>query len=155
MKDCTVPKIDINLSIPNATIGQKHWFCTWVNSYKLKMSKQSQYMCLSMRSSDPNVLVGQRQLWKVETITLSKAFKYLYGTSKKRKLYEVLLTRQKDINEIKIDSEVDNIPDQIILHNMELSHLPPSALVKAHFRNVCSSCNCSIAMYHSDSMTLQ
>ena len=49
------------------------------------------------------------------------------------------------------DSETDNIPDQIILHNMELSNLPALDLVKGHFRNVCSSCNCCIAMYHSDS----
>ena len=151
LKSCRIPKIDIHLSIPKATIGQKQWYCTWVNSYKLKMSKQSQYMCLSMRSSDPDVFVQKRQLWKVEKITVLKSFRYLYCTGKKTKLYEVLLTRQKDFSEIKSDSETDNIPDQVILHNMELSSLPARDLVKAHFRNVCSSCNCSIAVYHSDS----
>tara|TARA_B100001540_G_C15722936_1_gene603965 strand:- start:123 stop:1109 length:987 start_codon:yes stop_codon:yes gene_type:complete len=151
LKHCTVPKIDINLIIPNATVAQKYWVPTWVNSYRLKMSTQAQYMCLSMRSSDSDLVVQKRQLWKVENIALSKTFKYLYGTSRRGKLYEVLLRRERDLDEIMTGSETDNIPDRVILHNMQLSHLPPSALVKAHFRHVCSSCNCSIGMYHSDS----
>ena len=151
LKSCTIPKIDVHLSIPNATMAQKHWFFTWVNSYKLKMSNQSQYMCLSMRSLDLDVVVQKRQLWKVEKIAQMKSFRHLYATGKRTKLYEILLTRQKDSSESISNSETDHIPDQIILHNMELSNLPALDLVKAHFRHVCSSCNCSITMYHSDS----
>jgi hypothetical protein len=151
LKSTYMPQIDIQQCIPSASLYEKGWFSTWLNSFKLKMSKDARYLCLSFRSSIGDEIVTKRKLWKVKKVTHSRLFKSLPGTSKRVQLYDILLTSAEGEQTTDENFETGSIPNQMILQNMPLSNLKAKDLVRAHFRNICSNCHSAFTSYHSDS----
>jgi hypothetical protein len=151
LKSTDMPQIDIQQCIPSASLYEKGWFSTWLNSFKLKISKEAKYLCLSFRSSIGNEIVTKRQLWKVRKITHSKILKSLPGTFKRVQQYDVLLTSVDSERTTDENFETESIPNQMILQNIPLSNLKAKDLVMAHYRNICGNCNSALTSYHSDS----
>jgi hypothetical protein len=151
LKSTDLPQIDIQQCIPSVSLYEKGWFSTWLNSFKLKMSKEAKYLCLSFRSSIGSEIVTKRQLWKVTKTTHSRILKSLPGTLKRVQLYDVVLRSVDSERTTDKNFETESIPNQMILQNMPLSNLKAKDLVKAHYRNICGNCNSAFTSYHSDS----